>query len=109
MAKFDVTQRLEEDLPEGVVSVEYTTRDEPIQVGTYNAARAWDGPFHYRPKTIWLYGAYRVRLDDGFVYLSPHTGVNRTLSSAPIDLAQCPGYVALLVESAEECRAAHLA
>lgn len=65
---------------------------EPIEVGVYNG------------DSIYAFGYYRVSMDDGFVYLSSHTGFKGTVSEEPVALDINPEFVAMLVKDAEAAR-----
>lgn len=71
--------------------VAYVPRDEPLLLG---GAR-------------WLYGHYRVKLDDGFHSLTPHTARAGTVSVEPVDLDLNPRFREALIDGALKARLAH--
>jgi len=78
------------------VEVTYEPLAEPLDLGWQNSSSGW---FH----TV-VFGYYRVRLGNGWMFLWPHQGSPGTMGAEPIDLDLNPEYRAHLIERAERSR-----
>jgi hypothetical protein len=64
----------------------------------------YEHPSHHAGKREFLYGAYKVQLEDGFTMLSPHIAMEATISVEPVDLDLNPEFAEVLVREAKRAR-----